>query len=189
MDTTLAAGYTVTFLAMPWEYKMGFIRNFFKRTALYNEVNSSQNSGLPEPKVTPPMPEVVAPKVKKPRKTKAKQTAVTPDAERRATEKAAATAAGEPWVDVIQVLLDPSNVGNGSFELDFNEIFVARLVKAGYKGKTDYQIVEQWFTDVCRNVVLETFEQAAADPSNPEHISNRGPVIRRDLGDGRTEVS
>jgi hypothetical protein len=26
--------------------------------------------------------------------------------------------------------------------------------------------VDQWFTSVCRNVVLETFEQEQADPEN-----------------------
>ncbi len=145
---------------------------FFENTAKYNEQPAA------------PEPEVVEPKAKKPRKPKAKPAPVVdPATELRATAKAAATAAGEPWVDVIQVMVDPANVGNGSFELDFNEIFVARLVKAGYKGKNDYQIVEQWFTDICRNVVLETYEQEQADPDK------RTGIVRRDLGDGRTEVS
>ena len=56
------------------------------------------------------------------------------------TEKDKATAAGEPWVSVIGVEIDPDNVGNGAFELDWNEIFLAKLVRAGYKGKTDQQI-------------------------------------------------
>lgn len=156
---------------------------FFESTAKYNEQH-----GLPEPAVTPPMPEVVAPKVakprkpRKPRKPKAMPIA-DPDTERKAAAKALATAAGEPWVDVIQVVLDPANVGNGSFELDWNDIFLAKLVRAGYKGKNDRELVEQWFTDVCRNVVLETYEQEMADPDK------RTGIARRDLGNGRTEVS
>lgn len=93
-----------------------------------------------------------------------------------------ATSKGEPWVSVLSVELDANNIGNGAFELDWNEIFVAKLVKAGYKGKNDIQIVDQWFQDVCRNVVIETYEQEQADP-------DRRTVVRKDLGDGRSEVS
>lgn len=82
------------------------------------------------------------------------------------SEKDAATAKGEPWVNVMSVNLDMDNVGNGSFDLDWNEIFVARLVKAGYKGKDDITIVDQWFTDLCRNIITEQFEQQQADPTN-----------------------
>ncbi len=80
------------------------------------------------------------------------------------TAKEIATARGEPYVAVIGFDVDPDNVSNGSFELDFNEIFVARLLKAGYRGKNDYEIVDQWFNTICRNVALETFEQELADP-------------------------
>ena len=78
--------------------------------------------------------------------------------------KEAATANGDPWVTVLDVELDMDNPGAGAFNLDWNEIFVARLVKAGYKGKDDVSIVDQWFTDVCRHVVMETYEQEMADP-------------------------
>ena len=50
--------------------------------------------------------------------------------------KDAATKRGEPYVSILSVDLDPDDVGNGAFELDWNEIFVAKLVKAGYEGKT-----------------------------------------------------
>ena len=53
-----------------------------------------------------------------------------------------------------------------------------QLMRFGYQGKTDADLVDQWFTDVCRNVVLETFEQAKADLH---------PVKSNDLGDGRRE--
>lgn len=95
-----------------------------------------------------------------------------------------ATKKGEPWVSIISVDLDPDNIGNGAFELDWNEFFIAKLIRAGYKGKDDAQIVDQWFQDVCRNVVLETFEQYEAN--NPRPVSG---VQKKDLGGGRTEVS
>jgi hypothetical protein len=96
--------------------------------------------------------------------------------------KAIATKNGDPWVQVLNIEVDPDNPGAGAFELDWNDIFVARLIKSGYQGKTDADIVDNWFQDVCRNVVLETFEQEQADPEVRK--SNR-----RDLGNGRTEVS
>lgn len=100
------------------------------------------------------------------------------------TAKELATEKGEPWVNIESIELDPDNIGNGAFELDWNEFFVAKLVRSGYKGKDDQQIVDQWFQDVCRHVVLETFEQYEAN--NPRPVSG---VQRVDLGGGRTEVS
>jgi hypothetical protein len=98
--------------------------------------------------------------------------------------KTAATKKGEPYVTVVSVELDPDNVGNGAFELDWNEIFVARLVKAGYQGKDDAAIVDRWFQDICRNVIMENYEQWEANQAPETRI-----VQRRDLGDGRSEVS
>ena len=95
--------------------------------------------------------------------------------------KDAATAKNEPWVEIIGMEIDDSDPGQGAFELDWNDIFIAKLVRAGYQGKTDQDIVDNWFKTVCRNVVTETYEQDQADP---EKRSNR-----RDLGNGRTEVS
>jgi len=96
--------------------------------------------------------------------------------------KALATANNEPYVTVLSVDIDPEDPGAGAFELDWNDIFVARLVKAGYQGKNDQDIVDNWFRAVCRNVVAETYEQEMADPSNRRDN-------RRDLGNGRTEIS
>jgi hypothetical protein len=98
------------------------------------------------------------------------------------TPKELATEASEPWVEVIGMELDKDNPGAGSFELDWNDKFVANLVRAGYQGKTDQDIVDNWFRSVCQNVVMENYEQEQADPSNR-------PTNRRDLGNGRTEVS
>jgi hypothetical protein len=75
-----------------------------------------------------------------------------------------ATKNGEPYVTIVSLELDTADIGAGSFELDFNDIFVARLIKAGYTGKTDADIVDQWFTNLCRHVVMETYQQYEADP-------------------------
>ena len=98
------------------------------------------------------------------------------------TPKELATDRGEPWVEVISMEIDKDNPGAGSFELDWNDKFVANLIRAGYQGKTDQDIVDNWFRSVCQNVVMENYEQEMADPSNR-------PNNRRDLGNGRTEIS
>jgi len=103
------------------------------------------------------------------------------------TAKESATEQGEPYVNILSMEVDPENMQNGAFELDWNDKFVANLVRAGYQmdsKDTDADIVDRWFTAVCRNVVLETYEQYEA--MNPE----RDRVVKtRDIGDGRSEVS
>ena len=97
-----------------------------------------------------------------------------------------ADAKGEPWVSVLSVELDPDNIGNGAFELDWNDKFITNLVRAGYTGKNDSEMVDRWFQEVCRNIVMETFEQWEAN----QPIDARPRVIdKRDVGGGRTEVS
>lgn len=104
------------------------------------------------------------------------------------SEKDEATARGEPWVQVLRIDVDPNNLHQGAFELDWNEIFVSRLVKAGYmmkKDDTDADIVDRWFQNVCRHVVMETWEQEQAIVK-----SFSGQYIReRDAGNGRKEIS
>lgn len=109
-----------------------------------------------------------------------------PPPKKKKTEKELATEAGEPYVAILSMDIDPNNLHQGSFELDWNEIFVARLVKAGYMMKrddTDAEIVDRWFQNVCRHVVMETWEQEQAMRQSGIYVSTR------DIGDGRSEVS
>jgi hypothetical protein len=103
------------------------------------------------------------------------------------TEKEIATEKNEPYVAMVRMDIDPDNLHQGAFELDWNEIFVARLVKAGYMMKpddVDADIVDRWFQNVCRHVVMETWEQEQAI------IKGVGQYVNtRDIGGGRTEVS
>ena len=124
------------------------------QTPVITEVTPAIEQVAPEPKAKKP---------RAPRKTKKESKPVDPPIN---AEKLAANAAGEPWVTVLGMDLDLTNLSSGSFNLDWNDIFVARLIKAGYKGKNDVDIVDMWFQDVCRNVVLETYQQDQADPGN-----------------------
>lgn len=96
-----------------------------------------------------------------------------------------ATERGEPYVEIVSMNIDPDNLHEGSFELDWNEKFIANLIRAGYmmkKEDTDAEIVDRWFQNICRHVVMETWEQEQA--MNPQRFTRK-----RDIGGGRTEVS
>lgn len=103
------------------------------------------------------------------------------------SEKEIATEKGEPYINILSMELDPTDLSQGAFELDWNDKFITNLIRAGYKMKdtdTDADLVDRWFQNVCRNVVLETWEQEQA--MTPE----RDRVIKtRNIGDGRSEVS
>lgn len=124
-------------------------------------------------------------KKKKPVKADVPQEPVKPKLPEK-TAKELATERGEPWVSIVSMDIDPENLHQGAFELDWNDIFVARLIKAGYMQKpsdSDSVIVDRWFQNVCRHVVMETWEQEQA-------IKQSGIYVQtRDIGDGRSEVS
>lgn len=102
------------------------------------------------------------------------------------SEKEIANKKGEPYVSILGMEVDPENLHQGSFELDWNDKFVSNLVRAGYQGETDADIVDQWFQTVCRHVVMETYDQYDAMNNGMDHETY---VRTRDLGNGRKEVS
>ena len=129
--------------------------------------------GASAPAMPGPMPQ---PHESRPSQPKKKEPVKTP--------KDIATEAGEPYVAIVSMDIDSNNLHQGAFELDWNDIFVARLVKAGYMLKptdTDADMVDRWFQNVCRHVVMETWEQ--------EQAIKTGFIKERNLGDGRSEVS
>ena len=99
------------------------------------------------------------------------------------TPKEQATKDQEPYIDIITVEVDNENPSYGSFELDWNEFFVKKLRSMGYPGDTDEVVVDLWFQSVCRNILMETWEQDAANQENVRYIN------RKDLGNGKIEVS
>lgn len=72
-----------------------------------------------------------------------------------AFDKAVATINKEPWVNVIKMGVNPTNITQGYFELDWNEEFIIMLQEAGIEGKSDEEIVNKWFNGVCRTVLLQ----------------------------------
>jgi len=114
-----------------------------------------------------------------------------PKTKKKISPKEEATQNGEPYIAILKVDLDPNNLNNGSFELDWNDKFIVNLVKQGYKVKptdTDNDIVDRWFQTVCRNIALEVYEQEVADPDKRSQSDLR-IIGNKDLGNGRTEIS
>jgi hypothetical protein len=72
-----------------------------------------------------------------------------------AYDKAVATIRKQPWVNVVKMGVDPSNVAAGYFELDWNEEFIEMLHENGYVGQSDEEVVNRWFNDVCRTVLIQ----------------------------------
>jgi hypothetical protein len=101
--------------------------------------------------------------------------------ETKPTTKEEATSKKEPWVGVLDTHVNPENVRNGFFELDWNEYFIVQLKQAGYVGDTEESIVDQWFQDLCRNIGEETGVNMDRRGAGYINVNN--------LGNGRSEIS
>lgn len=98
-------------------------------------------------------------------KTAKKETKkLSAEEERRAVlakEKEEATKNGQPWVGVLDTKVNPENIRNGFFELDWNNEFIEQLLDAGYSGETNEQIVDAWFKTIARQVLEDGGEDAS----------------------------
>lgn len=107
-------------------------------------------------------------------------------AAKKKTAKDIATEKGEPYISVVSVELDPDNIGNGAFELDWNDKFITNLVRSGYQQKPNEDesvIVDRWFQDICRNVLQENYEQWEANNVGLRKVDNQN------IGGGKASVS
>jgi hypothetical protein len=95
-------------------------------------------------------------------------------------EKEAATAKGEPWVAVLDTQINPENIRNGFFELDWNNEFIEQLLDAGYKGETNEQIIDAWF----RTIVIQMLEEEGLDIQREMGYINVVPIDK-----GKSSVS
>ena len=95
-------------------------------------------------------------------------------------EKEAATKAGEPWVAVLDTQVNPDNIRNGFFELDWNNEFIEQLLDVGYKGESNEEIVDQWF----RTIVSQMLEDEGQSSERSMGHINVVPIDK-----GKSEVS
>jgi hypothetical protein len=79
------------------------------------------------------------------------------EAQAKLTPKERATSRGEAWVAVLDTKVNPDNVRNGFFELDWNALFIEELKKSGYgfDGDPEEEIVDRWFRDLAGNMLAE----------------------------------
>jgi hypothetical protein len=100
-------------------------------------------------------------------KPKIKEETVTTNEDKRrailAKEKEEATAKNEPWVAVLDTQLNPDNIKNGFFELDWNNQFIEELLDAGYSGETNEQIVDGWFKTIAVQILGEQGVETARE--------------------------
>ena len=111
------------------------------------------------------------------------QAQTTSEEDRRAVlerEKEEATKAGKAWVAVLDTQVNPDNIKNGFFELDWNNQFIEELLDAGYQGETAEAIVDAWFKTIARNIL----EEQGLDPKR-----DAGHIKINKRKDGKTEVS
>lgn len=112
------------------------------------------------------------------------ETVIAQEAEAHAKmdPKARASAKGESYVAVLETKVNPENVRNGFFELDWNDLFIVQLKQAGYgfDGDPDEEIVDRWFRDLAGNMLAE----AGQDPKQ----SMGGYINVNRLGNGKAEV-
>ena len=93
--------------------------------------------------------------------------------------KSVATVNKEPYVRVLNLEMDEKSPGSGYFELDFNEEFVEYLANNGYEGVEPEQIVDNWFNDLCQNIVMEGLEDEDGITRSVDSNSKEGLIIQR----------
>lgn len=94
-------------------------------------------------------------------------------------EKEIATLRGEPWIRVVDDGLAEAEEGEDAvdrffFEFDWNDLWIEKLIAAGYSGATEAAIVDQWFDHLCRT-------QASISMGTPINGGIHFPDLRGNL--------
>jgi len=69
-------------------------------------------------------------------------------------DKSKSTIKKESWVNVIDLNVREDT---GNFELDWNEYFITELEETGFKGTSDEDIVNSWFSRICRDIAMSEY--------------------------------
>ena len=75
--------------------------------------------------------------------------------------------------------MDSKSPSAGYFELDFNENFVEYLADSGYEGVEPDEIVDNWFNDLCQNIVMEGLEDSDGITKSVDTKSKQGLIIQK----------
>jgi hypothetical protein len=100
----------------------------------------------------------------------------------RLSPKDRATEKQEPWISVLDTKVNPDNIRNGFFELDWNKYFIQELIQNGYGTDADpeEEIVDRWFRDIVYNM----FAEEGLDTQRGSGYINVVPISK-----GKSEVS
>lgn len=124
------------------------IKNFFRKITGLQALDDAKEAALEEARAA----------VKLAAQAQAELEAVKAAEEQaKLSPKERANAQGIPYVAVLDTHVNEDNIRNGFFELDWNDVFVEELKKAGYgfDGDPDEEIVDRWFRDLARNMLVE----------------------------------
>ncbi len=106
-------------------------------------------------------------------------------------EKETATLNGEPWFNVIGA--DSRNNGDQgqrlAVELDWNEFFPRFLETQGWGGESDDAIVDAWFTEAMRQMVMPDLSEEQLQAMEDEEYMPPRSTKRKPGSNGRTEYS
>lgn len=88
----------------------------------------------------------------------------------------------EPWVTVLETKVNPDNIRNGFFELDWNDLFILQLRQAGYgsDGDLEEEIVDRWF----RDIVSQMLDEEGLDKNRGAGYINVVPLAK-----GKSQIS
>lgn len=100
----------------------------------------------------------------------------------RLSPKDRATRKEEPYISVIDTKINPENIRNGFFELDWNEYFIKDLILNSYGTEADpeEEIVDRWF----RDIVYQMLNEEGLDTQRGSGYINVVPIAK-----GKSEVS
>ena len=93
-----------------------------------------------------------------------------------------ATRKGEPYISVLETKINPDNIRNGFFELDWNDLFIQELILNGYGTTADpeEEIVDRWFRDI-------VFQMLSTEGLDTQRGSGYINVVS--IAKGKSEVS
>jgi hypothetical protein len=81
-------------------------------------------------------------------------------------QKQCANLKNEPWVAIINSGFEPEKGIDGVFfEFDWNDRWIEFLRNNGYAGHSDEQVIDEWFSDVCRSHGLNESLAFALNPA------------------------
>lgn len=95
-------------------------------------------------------------------------------------EKEEANRLNKPWVAVLDTQVNPDNIRNGFFELDWNNEFIEQLLDAGYKGESQEEIVDSWFKTIIGQMLEEEGQSTDRE---------MGYIKTNKIDKGKSEVS